>query len=185
MLTGLFFGLAPAIQSTRPASGGDVERPGRRCVGGAGVGLRKALVMAQVALSLLLLVGAGLFLQSLNNLRALNPGFDTSDLVSFATSPMLNGYTQERGLQFYRQLMERMNRMPGVTSASLAVMALLDGNEWDSTVTVEGYTTKQGEWVDPHMQFVSPGYFATLKIPVMLGRDFTDRDDKGAPKVGS
>ena len=73
--------------------------------------------------------------------------------------------------------------MPGVASSTLAVMPLLEGNEWDSSVTVEGYSAKQGEWVDPHMQFVSPGFFETLKIPVLLGRDFTDRDEKGAPKV--
>ena len=63
-------------------------------------------------------------------------------------------------------------------------MPLLDGNEWDSSVTVEGYAAKEGEWVDPHMQFVSPGFFRTLKIPLLLGRDFTDRDDKGTPPVG-
>lgn len=182
--TGLLFGLAPAIQSTRPALAGTLKDQAGGVIGGTGVGLRKALVVAQVALSLLLLVGAGLFLQSLTNLRNLNPGFVTENLVSFATSPMLNGYTQERGLQFYRQLAERMNLMPGVTSATLAVMPLLDGSEWDSSVTVEGYAAKQGEWVNPHMQFVSPGFFATLRIPMIGGRDFTDRDAKGAPKVG-
>jgi predicted permease len=182
--TGILFGLAPAIQSTRPALAGTLKDQAGGVIGGTGVGLRKSLVVAQVALSLLLLVGAGLFLQSLNNLRNLNPGFVTDNLVSFATNPMLNGYKQERGLQFYRQLAERMNHMPGVTSATLAVMPLLDGNEWDSSVTVEGYAAKQGEWVNPHMQFVSPGFFATLKIPIVGGRDFNERDDKGAPKLG-
>jgi predicted permease len=184
VLTGLIFGLAPAIQSTRPALAGTLKDQAGGVVGGTSVGLRKSLVVAQVALSLLLLVGAGLFMQSLNNLRNLNPGFVTDNLVSFAVNPMLNGYKQERGRQFFHQLYEKLNRMPGVTSATLAVMPLLDGNEWDSSVTVEGYSAKQGEWIDPHMQFVSPGYFATLKIPTLLGRDFTDRDEKGAPKVG-
>jgi predicted permease len=86
-------------------------------------------------------------------------------------------------LQFYRQLTERLSRTPGVNAVTLAVMPLLDGNEWDSTVTVEGYTAKEGEWVDPHMQFISPGFFQTLAIPVLLGRDFSDRDEKGAPQV--
>jgi predicted permease len=184
VLTGMIFGLVPAIQSTRPALAGTLKDQAGGVVGGSsGVGLRKALVVAQVALSLLLLVGAGLFMQSLTNLRNLNPGFTTDNLLSFAVNPMLNGYKQERGLQFYRQLHDKLNQMPGVTSASLAVVPLLDDNEWDSTVTVEGYTTKQGEWVDPHMQFVSPGFFATLKIPIVLGRDFTARDEKNAPKV--
>jgi predicted permease len=63
-------------------------------------------------------------------------------------------------------------------------MPLLDGNEWDSSVTVEGYAAKEGEWVNPHMQFVSPGYFRTLAVPILLGRDFNDRDDQGTPPVG-
>jgi predicted permease len=96
---------------------------------------------------------------------------------------MLNGYNQDRGLQFFRQLYDKLNQMPAVSSAALAVVPVLDGNEWDSSVTVEGYAAKQGEWIDPHMQFVSPGYFATLKIPVILGRDFSTRDEKNAPKV--
>jgi predicted permease len=181
--TGLLFGLAPAIQSTRPALADTLKDQAGSVVGGTSVGLRKGLVVAQVALSLLLLVGAGLFLQSLSNLRNLNPGFVTENLVSFGVSPTLNGYKRPRGLQFYRQLMDRMNRTAGVSSASLAVMALLDGNEWDSSVTVEGYTAKRGEGVDPHMQFIAPGFFATLKIPMLAGRDFRDSDELGAPKV--
>jgi predicted permease len=184
LVTGLIFGLAPALQATRPSLAGTLKDQAGGVVSGSGAGLRKALVVAQVALSLLLLVGAGLFLQSLNNLRNQNPGFTAENLLSFAVNPMLNGYKQERGLQFYRQLLDKLNRIPGVTSSTLAVIPLLDGNEWDSTVTVEGYSTKQGEWIDPHMQFISPAFFSTLKIPMLLGRDFTDRDQKGAPKVG-
>src|ERR1019366_1675426 len=152
-------------------------------VGGASVGLRKALVVAQVSLSLLLLIAAGLFIQSLKNLQGIHPGFETRNLLSFAVNPALNGYQPERSLQFYRQLTERLGRTPGVSAVTLAVMALLDGNEWDSTVTVEGYSAKEGEWIDPHMQFISPSFFQTLAIPVMLGRDFSDRDDKGTPQV--
>jgi len=137
----------------------------------------------QVALSLLLLIGAGLFVQSLKNLKGVNPGFQTENLVSFAVNPLLNGYKDERCFQFYRQLTDRLTQLPGVTSAALAVVPVLDGNEWDSSVTVEGYTAKQGEGVGPHMQFVSPGFFETMGIGVLLGRDFTLRDDKGAPKT--
>jgi predicted permease len=146
--------------------------------------LRKALVVAQVALSLLLLIGAGLFVQSLDNLRGLNPGFNTENLLSMAVNPTINGYAESRSREFYRQLHERLQQIPGVTNAALAIMPLLDGNEWDQTVTVEGYTAKAGEWIDPHMQFTSTGYFATLGVPVILGRDFTDRDVLGSPKVG-
>ena len=177
LLTGILFGLAPAIQSTRPQLAGTLKDQAGAVVGGTGVGLRKALVVAQVSLSLLLLIGAGLFIQSLKNLQGVHPGFETRNLLSFALDPTLNGYKQERSLQFYRQLTERIGRIPGISSVTLAVMPLLDGNEWDSTVTVEGYTAKEGEWVDPHMQFISPGYFQTLQVPVMLGRAFTDRDE--------
>jgi predicted permease len=183
VLTGVLFGLAPAIQSTRPQLAGTLKDQAGAVVGGASVGLRKALVVAQVSLSLLLLIAAGLFIQSLKNLQGIHPGFETRNLLSFAVNPALNGYKPERSMQFYRQLTERLGRMPGVSSVTLAVMPLLDGNEWDSTVSVEGYATKEGEWVDPHMQFVSPGFTQTLGIPVLLGRDFTDRDDKGTPAV--
>jgi len=182
-LTGLLFGLAPAVQSTRPQLSGTLKDQAGSVVGGASVGLRKALVVAQVSLSLLLLIAAGLFIRSLKNLQGIRPGFETRSLLSFAVNPTLNGYKRERVLQFYRQLTERLSRTPGVNAVTLAVMPLLDGNEWDSTVTVEGYTAKEGEWEDPHMQFISPGFFQTLAIPVLLGRDFSDRDEKGAPQV--
>jgi predicted permease len=183
VLTGVLFGLAPAIQSTRPQLAGTLKDQAGGVVGGASVGFRKALVVAQVSLSLLLLIAAGLFIQSLKNLQGVNPGFETRNLLSFSVNPALNGYKPERSLQFYRQLTERLGRTPGVSSVTLAVMALLDGNEWDSSVTVEGYSAKEGEWIDPHMQFISTGYFQTLAVPVMLGRDFSDRDDKGTPPV--
>ncbi len=183
VLTGLVFGLAPALQATRPELAGTLKDQAGSVVGGTAVGLRKTLVVAQVSLSLLLLIGAGLFIQSLRNLRDLNPGFHTENLLTFAMDPTLNGYKPERSLQFYRELTERMNGLPGVKSAALAVVQILDGNEWDQTVTVEGYTTKQGESVGPHMQFISPRFFGTMGIPVLLGRDFTIRDDKGAPMV--
>jgi predicted permease len=184
VLTGLIFGLAPAIQSTRPELAGTLKDQAGAVVGGTSVLLRKSLVVAQVALSLLLLIGAGLFVQSLKNLKGVNPGFRTENLVSFSVDPLLNGYKDERCFQFYRQLTDRLTQLPGVTSAALAIMPVLDGDEWDSTYTVEGYTAKQGESVDPHMQFVSPGFFDTLGIGVLVGRDFTLRDEKGAPKVG-
>jgi predicted permease len=183
-VTGLLFGLAPALQSTRPQLAGTLKDQAGSVVGGTSVGLRKGLVVAQVALSLLLLVGAGLFIQSLRNLRELNPGFRTESLVTFAVNPTLNGYKPETSLQFYRQLLERVSNLGGVTSSTLAIMPVLDGNEWDSSVSVEGYSVKQGEWINPHMQFPSPAYFDTLGIPILLGRDFTVRDDKGTPKVG-
>lgn len=183
VLTALIFGLVPALQATRPDLAGTLKDQAGAVVGGTAVGLRKGLVVAQVALSLLLLIGAGLFVESLRNLRGVNPGFDTGHLVTFSVNPMLNKYTPERGLDYYRRLLDRLRGMPGTQSAALAVMPLLDGDEWDSSIKVEGYTAEHGS-AQPHMQFVTTGYFETLRVPVLLGRDFTPRDVKGAAKVG-
>jgi predicted permease len=183
LATGLIFGLAPALQSTRPQLASTLKDQAGAVVGGTAVGLRKGLVVAQVALSLLLLIGSGLFIQSLRNLKELNPGFQTSNLVTFSVEPTLSGYKPDWTLEYYRRLTERVKAMPGVSSFGLAVVPVLVGNEWDSWVTIEGYTVKQGESVDPHMQYCSPGYFEALKIPLLVGRTFDARDDKGSQKV--
>ena len=184
LATGVIFGLVPALQATRPQLASTLKDEAGAVVGGTSVGLRKGLVVAQVALSLLLLIGAGLFIQSLKNLKDLNPGFETKNLLTFNVEPTLSGQKQERSSQYYRQLMERLKGLPGVTSAALAVIPLLSDNEWDNWVTIEGYTAKRGEIPDLYMQFASPGFFETLKIPILLGRDFTIQDAKGAAKVG-
>ena len=184
LLTGLLFGLMPALQATRPHLASTLKEEGRGVVGGTSVLLRKGLVVAQVALSLLLLIGAGLFVHSLKNLKELDPGFRTTNLVSFAVDPTLSGKPQSWSLDYYRRLSERMQSLPGVTSSTLAVISLLVDNEWDNGTTVEGYSTKVGESVDPHMQFCTPGFFETLQIPMLAGRDFRLNDDAAAPKVG-
>jgi predicted permease len=181
--TGLLFGLVPALQATRPELAYTLKDQAGAVVGGTSVALRKSLVVAQVALSLLLLIGSGLFVQSLKNLKDLNPGFDTRNLLSFDVEPTLGGAKSPWTLEYYRQLTERVQTLPGVSSVALAVIPVLIGNEWDNSVTIEGYTPKAGESPDPHMQFCSPGFFETLKIPVLMGRDFTIKDNKAAPKV--
>jgi predicted permease len=149
------------------------------------VRLRKGLVAAQVGLSLLLLIGAGLFVQSLKNLRNVNPGFQTDSLVTFFVDPSLNGYKPERSREFYRQLIDRIDSTPGVKTAGLAIMPVLSGSEWDSSVAVEGYSAKQGENVGPHMNFISDGFFDALGIRVLAGRAFDLRDEQPhAAKVG-
>jgi predicted permease len=183
VLTGLLFGLVPALQSTKPDLAPTLKDQAGAVAGGGSVKLRKSLVVAQVSLSLLLLIGAGLFIRSLRNLKDLDPGFRTDNLLTFAVDPTLNGYKPARSLQFYRDLTERLNSLPGIESAAFSVVPVLEGDEWDSTVTVEGYRTAPGEWVDPHMNFVSPGYFKTLDVPMLTGRDFSLKDDQGSPKV--
>src|SRR5580704_7780236 len=139
LLTGVIFGLVPALQATRPHLAGTLKDQGGSIAGGTSVALRKALVAAQVTLSLLLLIGAGLFVRSLKNLKDLDPGFNTGNLLEFEINPTLNGYKPERSLDFYRQLRENLDGIPGVESAGFAVMAVLSGNEWDSSVAVEGF----------------------------------------------
>jgi predicted permease len=183
LLTGILFGLAPALQASRADIVTTLKDQAGAVVGGGGSRLRKALVAAQVTLSLLLLIGAGLFVKTLRNLRDTDPGFRIDRLVTFKVDAPSNGYKQERARQFYADLTARLSAMPGVRSASMTVVPLLDGDEWDSSVTVEGYTARPGEDVDPHMNYPEPGLFATLGVPLILGRDFRDNDDAGAPKV--
>ena len=98
-----------------------------------------------MALSLLLLVGAGLFIQSLNNLRFLSPGFETNHLLTFQMEPTLNGATREQVAAYYHQLRDRLLATPGIAAAGTAVMSLLNGREWDCWVTIEGYTARSDE----------------------------------------
>jgi predicted permease len=177
LLTGLVFGLAPALQSTKP----DVapvlkDTVGGIVGGGAHVRVRKALVAAQVMLSLLLLIGAGLFIRSLRNLRDMGPGFTTGNLAAFEIDPSLNGYNSARSKLFYSQLTAQLNAIPGVRSVGIAAVRILENNESDSWLTVEGYHPKPTETPDAYMNWIGPGYFATLNVPVLAGRDFTDRD---------
>ena len=178
LLTGLIFGVAPALQSTRPDLAPTLKDEVGGIVGGGGahVRFRKCLVAAQVMLSVLLLVGAGLFIRSLRNLQDLGPGFRTENLVAFNIDPSLNGYTGDRTKIFYRQLTDEINGIPGVRSAGLASMRILEDNEWDNWVTVEGYHPKANETPDPYMNSIGPGYFNALGVPFVAGRDFTPKD---------
>jgi predicted permease len=177
VLTGVLFGFVPALQCTRTDVAPTLkDTVGGIVGGGAGVRLRKALVAAQVMLSLLLLVGAGLFIRSLQNLRELGPGFQTGNLVAFNVNPTLNGYDFARTRVFYRELTEALGSVPGVRSVGLASLRILDDNEWDNWVTIEGLHFKTSENPDPYMNSVSPNYFGTLGVPMLAGRDFTVKD---------
>jgi len=184
LLAGAGFGLVPAIESTRPKLANTLKDQAGAVIRGGSAGLRKGLVVAQVSLSLLLLIGAGLFVQSLRNLKTLNPGFEVRNLLAFDVDPTMSRYDLKWTGDYYRRLHERLSTLPGVESDTFAVVPVLEDNEWDNWVTIEGYSAKQDERPDPHMQFCTPGFFKTLKIPVLLGRDFNERDAAGAPKVG-
>ena len=183
LLTSLMFGLVPALRASRPdlwSTLKDVVVAGR----GGSLILRKGLVAAQVALSFLLLFGAGLFVRSLQNLKAAESGFREMDnLITFQLSPALNGYDDPRTVHFYDELLERLRAVPGVKSAALAAVAVLHGDEWDSTTSVEGHQAKDGEDMQAFMNALSPGYFQTMGTPILQGRDFDRRDVQKESKV--
>ncbi len=176
LVTGLVFGLVPALQATNPDVGPTLKDQARSVAGSGHGRLRKSLVGAQVTISLLLLIGAGLFIRSLKNLRDVGPGFPASALIAFTVDPSLNGYDGPHSLTFFRELNRKLAAVPGVQSASLAMIGILEDNDWDSTVNVEGYTSKPGEDMNPQFNAISPAYFATLGVPLLEGRDFSDRD---------
>ena len=177
LITGLVFGLVPALRATRPNLAPTLKDQVGAVVGGSGgVRLRKALVVAQVTVSVLLLVGAGLFIRSLRNLRLLDLGLKTDNLIAFNVGTALNGYTPVRSKQFDKRLLDRVRALPGVTSIAYAQIGILEGNEWDSSMSVEGYEAKPGENMSAFCNAVSPGYFKTMEIPLVAGRDFDDRD---------
>ena len=183
-LTALLFGLAPALQSTRPALTSTLKDEAGSVVGGTGQArFRKGLVVVQVGLSVLLLAGATLFARSLYNLKTLNPGFEADQLLGFSLDPSLNGYSRERSISLFQQLQEQMSQLPDVRSVTASVIQLMTDSNWSSTVTVEGYQPKEGEDMNPDVNSVGPGYFATLGQPLLMGRDISVKDVAGAPKV--
>ncbi len=185
LLTGVIFGLLPAVRASRP----DLWTTLKDAVGsiaghGGSLFLRKGMVTAQVALSFLLLFGGGLFVRSLQNLRAKDTGFrDMENLVSFQVSAARSGYDDQRGSQFYNELLDGIRALPGVRSAAVAAVPVLHGWEWDSTTQVEGHQMKDGEDMSAFMNSLSPGYFATMGIPLIEGRDFNNADLKADSKV--
>jgi predicted permease len=184
-LTGLIFGLVPAMRASRP----DLWTTLKDAVGsiagsGGSLYLRKGLVTAQVALSFLLLFGAGLFVRSLQNLKSVDTGFrDLDNLITFQVEPALSGYDTPRTVHFYDELLSNIRSLPGIKSAGLASVALLSGDEWDSSTMVEGHQAKDGEDMQAFMNSTSPGYFETMGVAIKEGRDFDRRDMKTDSKV--
>jgi predicted permease len=183
-LTAIVFGLVPALRASRPDVWSTLKDVVGAVVGARGsLFLRKGLVAAQVALSFLLLFGAGLFVRSLQNLRTTDTGVALENLVTFQVAPALSGYDNPRGAIFYQQLLERLRALPGMKSAALATVPILSGDEWDNSMSVEGHRTADGEDMQAFMNAVSPGYFQAMQIPLVEGRDFTSLDIKEDSKV--
>lgn len=187
LITAAIFGLLPALRASRPDLWSTLKDTVGAIAGGSAAGsgshssgsvfLRKGLVTAQVALSFLLLFGAGLFVRSLQNLKHTDTGFqDMTNLVTFQISPALSGYDEPRSMHLFDELLANLKSIPGVKSATLASVALLHGDEWDSSVSVEGYQAKDGEDMQAFMNSFSPGYFDTMGIRMLEGRDFRRAD---------
>jgi predicted permease len=182
--TGLLFGLAPALQASRAEVASTLrEQRASLAAAGGGARIRRILVVAQLALSLLLLVGAGLFASSLSNLLRVDPGFRSERLLTFAIDPALNGYTKERGFALFHDLQERLSRLPGVVAAGAASPGPLTHSNRSSNITVEGYQARDDEEMDVSRHSVSPGYFRALGTPLVRGREVSERDLTSPNKV--
>jgi predicted permease len=181
VLVGVLFGLAPAWQSAHADLGSVMKAESAGVLGGGYARLRKGLVVAQVALSLLLLVASGVFLRSLQNLLAIDTGFDTSRLLAFSLSPGANGYSPIETKAFATSLLERIRTTAGVSAAAFASQPLLEGGSWNTNITIEGRPYDPSERILTHNNLVSPGFFATMGIRFVAGRDFDARDDRVDP----
>jgi len=173
LLTTLVFGLVPAIQSSRADVAPALNDRAGSGAGGKQVFLRELLVAGQIALALLLLIGASLFLRTLANLKTTGPGFSTEHLVTFRVDPSLNGYTDERTKDFFRRLTDDLQALPGVSSVGLSTMPFLQGYGWSNPVIAEGYVTDPGQEQPATLSEISPNLFTTLGVPIVAGRDFT------------
>lgn len=184
IVTGVIFGLAPAWETFRTNVAGSLKEQAAGATGStAQVRFRKALVVAQVGLSLVLLIGAGLFARSLFNLKQIDPGFRLDHLLSFAVQPSLNGYDQARMLPLYDRLHDDIAALPQVRGVSMAEIQLLAGNVDMSGISVPGYEPKEGERMSVRENFVGPGYFSGMGIPLVMGREILRQDGPNAPKV--
>jgi predicted permease len=182
--TGFLFGLYPALHSTRPdlmtlVRAGTGQASGAR----AAARFRSSLVTAQIGLSMALLIAAGFFVKSLANVSRVDLGVNVGNVVSFGVSPQLNGYEPEDSQIFFRRLEEELSAIPGVTDVSAALIPILTGENWGTDVSVEGF--ESGPDIDDNARFniVGPGYFSTMGMPLLSGREFLISDAAGAPQV--
>ncbi len=175
LVTSLVFGLLPAVRGSRTEITLSLKDRSGTLTGG-GFSLRRMLVGIQVALSLLLLVGAGLFVRTLRNLENVGPGFPTDHLLTFRIDPSLNGYSDEVTKSFYERLNVNLQTVPGVTSVGFSSMPILRGYAWKNAVLGKDFEGAPME-EQPVLSQIGPGYFATIGIPMIAGREFTAQDE--------
>jgi predicted permease len=181
VLAGVLFGLAPAIQATRPSL-----VPGLKGEAPAGAGrsrVRHGLIVAQMALSIILLTSAGLFLSNLRTATTLDVGFTPSGAVTANLAPELQGYDRPKTEQFYRALLERVGATAGVEAVGIGEYLPLGLGSSDGGVEIPGYTPAEGELMSIHYASIGPGFLDAMGIRLLAGRDFTERDDSATARV--
>lgn len=184
LVTVFLFGLFPALAATRTPAGAVLkEQAGQQSGGRAMASFRRALVTAQIAFSMVLLVLAGLFAQSLANVARVDLGLNAESVATFTVAPVLSGYTPERSAALFGRIEEELAALPGVTGVASAMVGVLTGNGWGGNVSVQGFEAAPDADTNSNYNEVSAEFFRTLKIPLLSGRDFTEADAEGRPEV--
>ena len=181
-LTGIVFGIAPALRATSVNVSAALKETSRSVAGSRSI-LSKALLVVQVAVSLVLLIGAGLFLRTVQNLRSVDVGFNPQNLVLFRIDPRLNRYDAKRVVPLYAEMMDRLRAVPGVRAVAFSQPPLLSGSVNSTGIFVQGRTYPPDQRDSINRLVVSPNFFEVMGIPLITGRGFTDRDTENAPKV--
>jgi predicted permease len=184
LATGLLFGLFPALHSTRPSLVAALrEDAGQKGAARGASRFRMTLATVQIALSMALLVAAGLFVRSLVNVSRVDVGIATGNLIMFSISPELNAYTPERSRALFERVEDELIALPGVTSVTASLVPLLGGSNWGSSVSVQGF--QAGPDTDTHSNYneIGPDYFRTIGVPLLAGREFSRADSLDAGKV--
>ncbi|MGE3190556.1 MAG: ABC transporter permease, partial [Vicinamibacterales bacterium] len=182
--TGVLFGLFPALHATRPDLLSTLkDQSGQPSGARAAARFRTSLATAQIALAMALLVSAGLFTRSLVNVSRVDLGLDADNVVTFAVSPGLSGYSPERSRALYERMEDELSAIPGVTAASAALVPVLAGDSWGSSVRVEGFEAGPDTDTNSRYNEVGPAFFETMGMTLLTGRTFTASDAGEAPKV--
>ena len=178
----VLFSLAPALQLIRPDIVNSLKQQTSTAAGGA-LSFRYLIVSLQVGLSVLLLVGAGLFVRTMQNLRRVDTGFNTSHLITFHIDPLLSGYKPEKVPLLHKTVLDTLAALPGVQAVGATDDAELAGNNHTGNVTVEGYNPPPDDDYEIEMPTINPGFFHAMQAPLLAGRSFTEDDDSTHPRV--
>jgi putative ABC transport system permease protein len=182
LLVSLIFSFAPAVQFWRPNLAPALKQQAMTAAGGP-LRFRRIAAGVQIGLSLLVLVAAGLFVRTLHNLKSLNVGFATDHLVTFGVQPTLAGYRPDQTRDLDQRVLQTLAALPGVRSVAGTTDPELADDNTSNNITLDGYTAKENEDMNVESPQVSPGYFSTMGMPLVAGREFTDQDRDSAHKV--